>query len=63
VLYSQAQVLAFYKVRHVPAVTRPLIGTAEEQAARTIRYNFIQPTVNAFGYRLARFTLHWAAAP
>jgi hypothetical protein len=63
VLYSQAQYLAFYKARHVPQVTRPLISTAETEAARTIRDNFIQPTVNAFGYTLARFVIHWAAAP
>ena len=28
-----------------------------------IRNNFIQPTVNTFGYTLDSFTLHWAAAP
>ena len=63
VLYSQAQLLAFHKATHVPAVTRPLISSAETEAARTIRDNFIQPTVNAFGYRLVRFTLRWAGAP
>ena len=63
VLYSQAQRIAFYKSRHVPQITRPLIGTAEAEAAQTIRYNFIQPAVNAFGYTLDRLTLRWAAAP
>ena len=63
VLYSQAQYIAFYKATHVPQVTGPLIKTAEAQAAQTIRDNFIQPTVNAFGYTLDRFTLSWAAAP
>jgi hypothetical protein len=43
-------------------VTRPLIRTAEAVAAQTIRDNFIQPTVNAFGYTLDRLTVRWAAA-
>jgi hypothetical protein len=63
VLYSQAQQIAFYKASHVPQVTRPLIGTAEATAAQTIRDNFIQPTVNAFGYTLEHFKVRWAAAP
>jgi hypothetical protein len=36
---------------------------AEIEAAQTIRDNFIQPTVNAFGYTLDRFTIRWASAP
>jgi hypothetical protein len=60
VLYSQAQLIAFYKATHVPQVTGPLVRTAEGQAQQTIRDNFIQPTVNAFGYTLDRFTLRWA---
>jgi hypothetical protein len=28
-----------------------------------IRYNFIQPTVNALGYTLTRFSIRWLAAP
>ena len=63
VLYAQAQQIAFYKATHVAQVTRPLIGASESQAAQTIRDNFVQPTVNAFGYMLERFTLRWAAAP
>ncbi len=63
VLYSQAQQIAFYKSNHAPQVTRSLITTAETEAARTIRDNFIQPTVDAFGYTLDRFTIRWAAAP
>jgi hypothetical protein len=63
VLYSQAQQIAFYKSTHVLQVTRPLMTTAEAKAAQTIRDNFIQPTVNAFGYTLDRFTLRWAATP
>jgi hypothetical protein len=63
VLYSQAQQIAFYKSQHVPQVTRSLITTAETEAVRTIRDNFIQPTVDAFGYTLARFTIRWTAAP
>jgi len=61
VLYSEAQHIAFYKSNHVPQLTRPLISTAETEAAQTIRDNFVQPTVNAFGYTLDRFTIHWAA--
>jgi hypothetical protein len=63
VLYSQAQQIAFYRARHDPQITRPLISTAESQAAQTIRDNFIQPTVNALNYRLDRFTLRWATGP
>jgi hypothetical protein len=44
-------------------VTGPLIKTAEAVAAQTIRDNFIQPTVNAFGYTLDRLTLRWTGAP
>jgi hypothetical protein len=63
VLYSQAQQIAFYKSTHVPQVIRPLTWTAEREATQTIRNNFIQPTVNAFGYTLDRLTVRWAAAP
>ena len=62
VLYSEAQNLAFYRVTQVPAVSGPLVGAAESEAAQMIRNNFIQPTVNAFGYTLDRFTLTWSAA-
>ena len=61
VLYPQAQQIAFYKATHVPGVTRPLIASAENEAAQTIRGSFIQPTLNALGYTLDRFTLNWAA--
>jgi hypothetical protein len=61
VLYAQAQQIAFYRSRHDPQITRPLITTAQSKAAQTIRDNFIQPTVNALHYRLVRFTLRWAA--
>jgi hypothetical protein len=60
VLYAQAQQIAFYKAVHSPAITTPLIAAAETQATQTIKDNFVQPTVNAFGYRLDRFTLRWA---
>jgi hypothetical protein len=63
VLYAQAQQIAFYRSTHVQQISRPLIGAAEGQATQTIRDNFIQPTVNAFGYILDRFTIRWAAAP
>ncbi len=63
VLYAQAQQIAFYKSTHAAQVTRPLIASAETEASQTIRDNFIQPTVNAFGYTLDAFTLRWAGAP
>jgi hypothetical protein len=61
VLYGQAQQIAFYKASHVAQVTRPLIASAEAQATRTIRDNFIQPTLNAFGYTLGQFAIRWGA--
>lgn len=61
VLYAEAQRIAFYKAEHAPTVTGPLVRAAENQALLTIRDNFIQPTVNALGYRLDRFTLRWAS--
>ena len=63
VLYAQAQTIAFYKATHSAQVTGPLIRTAEAEAAQTIRNNFIQPTVNAFGYMLDGLTVRWAAGP
>jgi hypothetical protein len=63
VLYAQAQQIAFYRSTHVQQITRPLISAAESQATLTVRDNFVQPTVNAFGYILDRFTIRWAAAP
>jgi len=62
VLYPQAQRIAFYKATHMLGVTRPLIGSAENEATQTIRGSFIQPTLNALGYTLDRFTLRWAAS-
>ena len=62
-LYAEAQGVAFYRVNHVSQVTAPLISAAETEASQMIRSNFIQPTVNAFGYTLDSFTLHWSAAP
>jgi len=63
VLYAQAQTIAFYKARHLPQVTGPLIRTAESEAAQTIRDNFIQPTLNALGFTLDRLTVRWAGSP
>ena len=63
VLYGQAQNLAFTQVRHNPKVAGPLISAAEAQATRMIENNFIQPTVNALGYTLADFAIHWSAGP
>ena len=62
VLYAQAQNLAFTQARNNPKITGPLIKTAEAQAAQIIRNNFVQPTVNALGYTLTGFTVHWSAA-
>jgi hypothetical protein len=63
VLYAQAQNLAFYQATHNLQVTRPLINAAKSEAAQIIRYNFIQPTVNALGYKLTRFAIKWSSAP
>ncbi len=60
VLYAEAQRMAYAKALSSPQVTRPLISSAEAMATRTIRDNFVQPTVNALGYRLAAFSLSWA---
>lgn len=62
VLYAQAQNIAFSQARTNPQITRPLISAAEAEAAQIIRDNFIQPTVNALGYTLVHFTVHWPAA-
>jgi hypothetical protein len=63
VLYAQAQQIAFYKSVHDTSVTGPLIRTAESEATLTIRNNFIQPTLNAFRYRLDQFAIRWVRAP
>jgi hypothetical protein len=63
VLYSQAQSIAFYKSTHAPAVTGPLIRTAEAEATQTVRDNFVQPTLNSLGYMLERFSIRWVAGP
>jgi len=63
VLYAQAQQIAFYRATRVAQVTRPLIASAESEATQTIQDSFIQPTVNAFGYTLERFSLRWASSP
>jgi hypothetical protein len=59
VLYAQAQTTAFYQATHTASVTQPLIGAAESEAVTMVRDNFIQPTVNALGYTLTRFTIRW----
>jgi hypothetical protein len=61
VLYAQAQQIAFYKSTHVPQVTKPLVGAAETEATQTVRDNFVQPTLNALGYRLDKFTIAWVS--
>jgi hypothetical protein len=63
VLYAQAQNLAFHQATHNAQVTRPLINAAKSEAAKIIRFNFIQPTVNALGYTLTRFRIIWSGAP
>lgn len=60
VLYAQAQSMAYFQATHDSSVTSPLIRSAESEAAQIIRDNFIQPTLNAVGYRLAGFRLGWA---
>jgi hypothetical protein len=61
VLYAQAQRIAFYRASHVAQVTGPMIKAAETQAVQTVRNNFVQPTLNALGYMLDRFTVRWAS--
>jgi hypothetical protein len=63
VLYAEAQTIAFDKSRQSPDITHQLVGAAETEAVQTIRDNFVQPTVNAFGYKLDRFSIRWASAP
>ncbi len=60
VMYAQAQSMAFTRARTDPQITGPLIRAAETEAEQMIRVNFIQPTVNALGYTLGSFTLHWS---
>jgi hypothetical protein len=59
VLYQQAQSIAFQRVVSDQAISRPLIAAAENEATQMIRYNFIQPTVNRFGYTLNAFAIKW----
>lgn len=61
VLYAQAQQIAFYKSTHVPQVTKPLVAAAEAEAVQTVRDNFVQPTVNALGYTLDKFSIAWVS--
>ena len=62
-LFGLAQNQAFTQATQNPAVTRPLVSAAENEAAQIIRDNFVQPTVNALGYTLVGFTLQWAGTP
>jgi hypothetical protein len=61
VLYAEAQQIAYYKSTHVPQITKPLVAAAEAEAVQTVRDNFVQPTVNALGYTLDRFTIAWVS--
>jgi hypothetical protein len=63
VLYAQAQQEAFNRATTDPAVTRPMVSAAQNEATKIIRDNFIQPTVNALGYKLASFSIRWVAEP
>ncbi len=63
VLYAQAQQEAFNRATTDPAVTRPMVIAAQNEATKIIRDNFIQPTVNALGYKLASFSIRWVAEP
>jgi hypothetical protein len=59
VVYAQAQNEAFYRVKNVSSVTKPLISAAENEATVMIKNNFIQPTLNALGYDLTSFSIRW----
>ena len=61
VLYAQAQDVAFQQATSLPSVTKPLVSAAETEATTMIRDNFLQPTVNALGYTLTQFTIHWVS--
>jgi hypothetical protein len=61
VLYAQAQQEAFTQATTVPSVTKPLIAAAEQEAAKIIGGNFVTPTLNAVGYKVSSFTIHWVA--
>lgn len=61
VLYQQAQSIAFDRVVHDTAISDPLITAAEQEATSMIKDNFIQPTVNQFGYTLNRFAITWSS--
>jgi hypothetical protein len=61
VLYAQAQSLAFQRVTQDTAVSAPLIAAAESEATQMIKNNFIQPTVNRFGYTLTSFAIRWGS--
>jgi hypothetical protein len=61
VLYAQAQTIAYERVISDPQISRPLIAAAESAATRIIRNNFIQPTVNRFGYTLDQFAIEWSS--
>jgi hypothetical protein len=63
VLYAQAQQEAFQRATSDPAVTQPMVAAAQAEATKIIRDNFIQPTVNSLGYKLAIFTIRWVAEP
>jgi hypothetical protein len=62
VLYGLAQNLAFTQATRNPQVTKPLVAAAQNEATEIIRDNFVQPTANALGYKLASFSIRWAGA-
>jgi hypothetical protein len=62
VLYAQAQSEAFTQATTVKSVTQPLIAAAEKEATTIIGGNFITPTLNALGYKVSQFTIHWVPA-
>lgn len=61
VLYQQAQSIAFYRVGHDARISGPLITAAEQAATKIVKNNFIQPTVNRFGYTLDQFSVQWSS--
>jgi hypothetical protein len=62
VLYAQAQQEAFTQATTTSSVTKPLIAAAEGEATKIIGGNFIAPTLNALGYKVSSFAIHWVAA-
>lgn len=59
VLYAEAQRIAYRKVTASKRLTVPLLAAARAEATTMIRDDFVQPTVNALGYRLLDLRMRW----